>query len=271
MRLGRASLCAANAAAFMMLVGCGGASQTALNGDDSGAGTTGGADGSATTGGADGSTPINPGTIGGIVSGMGPDGGMGGAFADAGSTAMPSTPQVVDGCNQLCEKQVAAGCSGGGTLDSCIVGCRVILANPSCASAAQTLFACLPNATASCDASGNVVFDRCQVEQLTADTCFLQNANDTTLANPCATYCAAVTAAKCPNDTPGCQGGCQVVGNLVAGCDAPWKDYVTCANGSTLTCGADGKAGAQACASEALRFYACVAGGLATILSDAGR
>jgi hypothetical protein len=267
MKPGMALLCVANAASMLLLVGCGGTSQTGLNGSDSG----GGSDGAPTSGGADGSTPLNPGTIGGIIGSMGPDGGAGSTYADAGSTAMPSTPQVVGGCNQLCEKQVAAGCSAGGTLNSCIVGCQVILNNPNCASAAQTLFSCLANATASCDASGNVVFDRCQIEQLTADTCFLQNANDPTLADPCATYCASVTAAKCPNDTPGCQGGCQILGNLVAGCDAAWKSYVTCANGSTLTCGADGKAGAQACASQALRFYSCVTGGLATILSDAGR
>jgi hypothetical protein len=271
MKRGLALVSAIGAGSIWTVVGCGGAAQTAIDGDsgsDSGVDTTsGGMDG-----GMDGAMPINPGSVGAIVGGMTQDAGGGGFFADGGgSTAMPSTPQVADGCNQLCTKEANAACSAGGTLESCVVGCRLILANPNCASAAQTLFSCLMTANASCDSSGNVVFDRCVVEQLSVDTCFLQNANDPGLATPCATYCAEVAAAKCPNDTSGCQAGCQVIGNLVAGCGNPWKDYVACANGSTLTCGADGKASARACTSQALRFYACVAGGLATILSDAGQ
>jgi hypothetical protein len=266
---------AASAGSFLLLSACGGAAQPALPGDSGGpitpASDSGSPNASSPSGGAD-AAAINPGAIGGILAGMGADDAGEAIFLDSGSSAMPSTPQVVDGCNQLCTKEVGAACPAGPTLDSCLVGCRVILANPNCASAGQGLFSCVQTAAASCDTSGNVVFAGCQVQQLAADLCFLQGANDPGLTTPCTTYCASVAAANCPSDAPsGCQSGCQVIGNLVPGCDTPWKNYVTCANGSTLTCGSNGKAGAPACASQALGFWACAAGGLATILSDGGK
>ena len=261
----QAFLPVATAAAMSILLGCGGAAQVTLESDAGGdTGTP------PPLGGTDAGSPINPGMIGTIIGGMAPDGGAA-PIADSGSTAMPSTPQVVDGCNQLCAKETAAACSNSGTLDSCLIGCRVILASPNCATAAQNLFSCLMTATASCDGAGNVVFDRCQLEQLSVDGCFLQAVVDPGLATPCATYCANVTAAHCPSDTPsGCQTGCQVLGNLIAGCGAPWKNYVTCSNGATLTC-ANGKASSMACTPQGLAFFACAAGGLATILSDGGQ
>jgi hypothetical protein len=263
----QAFLPVATAVAISILVGCGGAAQVTLENDAGGDSGTppplGGSDAA--------SPPISPGMIGTIIGGMGPDGGAA-PIADSGSTAMPSTRQVVDGCNQLCAKENAAACSGSGTVDSCLIGCRVILASPSCATAAQSLFSCLTTATASCDSAGNVVFNQCQGEQLAVDGCFVQNVVDPGLATPCSTYCAHVTAANCPNDTAaGCQTGCQVLGNLIAGCGPPWKNYVACSNGAALTCAANGKASSTACTSQGLAFFACAAGGLATILSDGGR
>ncbi len=276
MRMDLARWRAVNGALVLVVSACGGVAQPALSMDAGSGGLSNDAGTSRMppeAGGVDaGASPFDPGAIGGILGGMGVDGGGAPTGLDAGSTAMPSTPEVVDGCNQLCTKEVAAACTAGPTLDSCLVGCRVMLANPTCASAGQGLFSCVQTDTASCDASGNVAFNACQIQQLATGLCFLQNANDPALGTPCATYCAGVSAANCPNDNPsGCQAGCQVIGNLVPGCDTAWKNYVTCANASTLTCDTNGKAGSSACAAQALLFWACAAGGLATVLSDGGK
>jgi hypothetical protein len=254
-------------------IGCGGGTTTPFasidtdGGTDEG-GTTGGggsAGGSMGSGGgattADSGVSFDPGAIGGLVGG-GSDGGM--AAADGGMLGGGViTPEVVDGCNALCIKEAAANCPNQGTLGDCIVGCRLILNNAKCSTAANALFACEKNSPAACDAQGKATLTGCGVEQLNAASCFLQNATDPTLAGPCKTYCANVGAAKCPNEDPaGCATGCPVIGNFIPGCNMYWKAYVNCAQTAMITCGMDGKANAQGCGLPALAFILCTAGGV---------
>jgi hypothetical protein len=249
------TLCAASIAA---LAGCGGSTGAGDNLTD------GGTEAAIEAGGSSG---FNPGAIGSLVPPR--------LDAGAGAVMLPDasavvSPQVVDGCVQLCDKEQAANCPGFSSLSSCMVGCELLLKNPGCASMAQNLFSCVNGATASCDSSGNPTFANCGLQEIASAGCFISNTVDPTLQAPCATYCAAVQAAKCPNDNPsGCQGSCQILGNLF-GCNASWTAYVTCANGSTLTCGGDGKASASACIAQAASFWECAAGELLVLTADGG-
>jgi hypothetical protein len=270
-------------------MGCGGSTESFSNegldgggGDQTERGTggsagtstgAGGSSGSATS--TDGGAPtFDPGAIGGLVGG-GMDGGQTMVTADGGVAVGPGggviRPEVVDGCNELCVKEVAANCPNQGTLANCIVGCRLILNNMSCMAPANALFACEKNSPAACDNQGKATLTGCGVEQLNAAACFLQNANDPTLSTSCKSYCAGVAAAKCPNDdAAGCATGCPVIGNFIPGCNMFWEKYVTCAGAATFTCGNDGKAGAPACAAPALAFFLCTTAGVLNT-GDAGR
>jgi hypothetical protein len=205
----------------------------------------------------------------GSVAGSLPEAGTVAPGTDAGGGGV--SPQVVDGCTQLCTKEQAANCPGFGSLSSCMVGCDLLLRNPTCASQVQGLFTCTESSTASCDAQGNPTFANCGVQYLGAASCALTNAVDTSLSSACTTYCDAVAAAKCPNDSDvnSCISTCGIVGNLF-GCDPQWTQYVTCANGAMLSCGSDGKASAPACISQVATFYACAAAALVTNSSADG-
>jgi len=254
----------------LVLGGCGGSTSVLFSDDDAGpadaAGPTGLVDGPGATGtGGDAAAPFNPGMLGGLVGGSNDGGAV--TVGDSAASA-----QVVDGCTRLCTAEAAAACPASGSLQSCIVGCQLVVGNPSCAAQTQALFACVDGASATCDSSGNATFAGCAPQELETEACFLQNTTDPSLATPCATYCANVAAAKCPNDNPaGCPSACPVEGNLISGCGPAWKDYVTCANTSTLACGSDGKAAPAGCAAQGLTFLACAAAGLAPLVSDAGR
>ncbi len=214
------------------------------------------------------SSGFNPGVVGSIVASL-PDAGAMATARDAGGPIV--TPQVVDGCTQLCTKEQAANCPSFGSVSSCMVGCELLARNPSCSSDAQNLFACVDGAAASCDSSGNATFASCGLQEIASGTCFLVNSTDPMLQAPCTTYCAAVSAAKCPNDNPsGCVASCQILGNLF-GCDVAWTAYVSCANGAALSCGGDGKASAADCISQAASFWECAASALVALSSaDAG-
>jgi hypothetical protein len=247
--------------------GCGG-STSSLVAEDSG-GPDGASSGSSTTpGGGDGGAQggsFNPGALGSIVGGSLPDAGAS-AVADGGGIS----PPVVEGCSELCTKEQAARCPGSSTLSSCQVGCELVARNPACASAAQSLFTCANGATASCDSSGNPTFAGCGVQGIAVEACVLLTATDGSLASPRATYCAAVAAAKCPNDAPnGCQASCQILGNLF-GCDPQWTQYVTCANGATLCCGSEGTASAPSCRAQAASVWECAAAALVTASATDG-
>jgi hypothetical protein len=269
-------------------LGCGGSTSTEFSGsgtggnsDDGGTGggsSTGGGAGAGGTvvgdgGGVGGSTgtgggaPFDPGGIGGIIGGT--DGGI--PASDGGIFGGPINPVVVDGCRSLCAKEATANCPNEGTLNDCILGCRLILNNPNCVNAATTLFACEKTSTVTCDAKGKASLTSCGAEELSAAACFLTNASDPTLKPICTSYCAGVAAAKCPNDDlAGCATGCPVVGNFVPACNQYWKGYVTCASTAMFTCGNDGKAGAPSCALEAAQYALCTLGG-ALNTRDAGR
>jgi hypothetical protein len=183
----------------------------------------------------------------------------------------PIDPVVVDGCNELCAKEATANCPNQGPVGDCILGCRLILNNPSCSAQANALFACEKTSTAACDGQGKATLTGCGVEQLNAASCFLQNAADPTLKSTCDAYCAGVVAANCPNDDPaGCAVGCPVIGNFIPACNQYWKSYVTCASTATFTCGMDGKAGARTCALPFAQYALCTLGG-ALNAGDAGR
>ena len=246
------------------LAGCGGSAGAALD-------TTvdSGSDVASATSDAGAGSGFNPGSMGSLVGSTLPDAGSGTPTStDAGGLMV--SPQVVDGCSQLCTKEGAASCAAFGSVSSCMVGCELLVRNPACSSAAQNLFSCVGGATASCDSSGNATFTSCGLQELASGSCFIAKATDQTLEAPCTTYCAAVAAAKCPSDNPnGCVASCQLLGNLL-GCDPAWTQYVTCANGSTLSCGSDGKAGASACIAQAAAFWECAASGLESLTADDG-
>jgi hypothetical protein len=184
----------------------------------------------------------------------------------SGSISPPPIPPpiVAAGCAALCAKEATAMCPSQGSIGSCIQGCRLLLNNPSCTAQTAALFACEPTSTVSCDDSGKASLDDCEIQTLGATACVLQDDIDTTLAAPCAKYCAESAAAACPGDDPsGCQASCQVAGNLVAGCDPAWTSYVMCAvGGGALSCGNGGNAFAPGCLVQGLEYLACTGQGI---------
>jgi len=194
-----------------------------------------------------------------------------GSVASSGTVSDSIPPAVASGCDALCAREATAMCPNQGTIASCVLGCRLLLNNPSCAMQSKELFACEQTSPVSCDASGKATLDACGVQTLVSAACFLQSDTDPTLQGPCTTYCMESAAAHCPGDDPsGCESGCQVAGNLIPSCDPLWKGYVTCAaSGAPLSCGSDGKAWAPACAVQAIEYLACTAQG-ATTVADAG-
>lgn len=251
-------------------VGCGGATTGDLAGPDGGGsspdaaapGLEAAASGpeaastspAATTDG--GGSAFNPSAIGAMLGGS----------VDAG-LSIGVTPQVADGCDALCAKEATANCPNQGATSDCSLGCRLLLNNPACTTATTALFTCEGSSTVSCDQTGKASLDDCGVQALTSAACFLQSANDPTIAAPCTTYCAKVGAAACPNDDQaGCQQGCQIVGGFVPACDSLWKAYVGCADGDAgaVACGTDGKAGAEGCLLQAVAYAACLYGNVST-------
>lgn len=244
------------------------------------------------------SATVTPGSLGGLVStgsgatdagaalgtAAGGAGTVGLSVSDAGGLIQSDggviavygtgiSQPVVDGCAALCAKEATAMCPNAGTLQSCLVGCQLLVGHPSCAAEATSLFACSSTTPASCDASGSPTFTGCDVQALTSEACFLTNAVDPALKAPCTTYCTNVAAAQCPNDDTlaGCTGGCQVLGSIVPACAASWSAYTACADGAKLTCDANGKASAPGCGVQAITFWACAATGLAPLAAaDAG-
>jgi hypothetical protein len=146
----------------------------------------------------------------------------------------------------------------------------LILNNPNCATAANSLFTCSATSAVSCDAQGKAQLDSCGAQGLTAAACFLTNATDPTLAGPCATMCSKEAALHCPNDMlSGCQTGCQVTGGFIPSCSSDWRSYVNCAASSTTwMCDSSGKASpGGSCFVPAIVYFACVLGSLS---QDAG-
>src|SRR5450432_1859029 len=275
------------AVSMVTWLGCGGSTGDFSTVGDGGAGTTttggGGASGSAGMSGSSGTSTgssgtsamtadagpsFDPGAIGGLVGGA-MDGGR--PATDAGIGGGVITPEVVDGCNSLCIKEASSNCPNQGTVGDCVVGCRLILNNPTCSTQANKLFACEKTSPSACDSQGKASLTGCGIEELNAASCFLTNAADPTLAAPCMSYCGAVAAAKCPNEDPsGCATSCPVIGNFIPACNMYWQKYVACAMAATITCGTDGKANATGCGVQGLAYLFCTAGGVANT-GDAGQ
>jgi|SRR5580658_8879078 hypothetical protein len=254
--------------AALAAIGCGGTTST-LAEPDSGAPTPEGA-----APGPEASSTNQPPPTEGGASAFSPAGlgAMLGGNADGGVPSFGVTPQVATGCDALCAKEATANCPNQGATSDCALGCRLLLNNSACATATMSLLNCEGTSTVSCDSTGKATLDDCGVQTLSSAACFLTNANDPTIAAPCATYCTKLAAAACPNDDPtGCQQGCQVIGGFVAACDPLWKAYVDCADSDAgvITCGTDGKGGASTCLVQALSYAACFYGGVSTTI-DAG-
>ncbi len=241
--------------------GAAGSSGTTTSGTTTGgAGGAGGGGGSTGTGG----TGFDPGGIGTIIGGL-----DAGAFDAGAVTGAPISPEVVDGCNTLCAKEATANCPNQGPVGSCVAGCRLLLNSPTCSAQTSALFKCQTTSAVACDAQGKATLTSCATEQVGAAACVLQNAVDPSLNGPCATYCANVASAMCPNDDPGCPSSCPILGNLISACNPLWKAYVGCASTAKMMCGNDGKAAAPACGVEGARFFLCVASGILNT-GDAG-
>jgi hypothetical protein len=177
---------------------------------------------------------------------------------DAGPPSI--SPVVIMGCEALCAKEATAACPNQGSIASCVLGCTVLLNNPACSPSTEALFACANTSTVSCDGTGKAELDSCPAQTLIAAACVLKSANDPSLAGPCTQYCTESAAAHCPSDElSGCEPGCQVIGSLVGSCDALWRAYVTCAAGTPLACGSDGKAFAPACVVQGIEYLGCAA------------
>jgi hypothetical protein len=270
--------------AALAVCSCGGSTETSF--EPGATGGTAGAGGAAGPGGAAGAGQggssggavdagggFNPGAIvlpGGPGSTFPIDAGAGAIDAasvapvppgDAGaSTSAPPTPAVIYGCAELCAKEATISCPAQQTVADCRTGCSLALANPKCTQTTEALFECAKTATPACGDDGKAMLKGCEAQTLLASGCFLTNAVDPAMSTPCATFCGRVAATQCPNDgtVADCIGGCSVMGNLIAGCGAPWNGYITCANAApTMACGDDGKAWAPACLSQALSFWAC--------------
>jgi len=279
------TLSAVRALAVLASAGCGGSTDTAFTlettdgGNAEAASQRDAAGGSAGAGnfidsgmwsGSAGAPPVDASGTGG---GGGGAGNLSSTDAGAGVVGDSSTisPQVIDGCSSLCAKEAMANCPNQGSTANCNAGCRLILRNPTCAAPSNALFACEEGSPAACDAQGRATLTSCAVEQLTVAACFLQNAADPTLVEPCAAYCAKVAAANCPNDDrAGCATNCSIAGNVLPACSAQWRANVTCGGTATFVCGADGKATASACNLQAGSFLVCALVGLVGIV-DGGQ
>ena len=274
-------------AGTLILLACGGQSDSDDDDDSAGTGASGGAGpaGAATnsgTGGTVGSTggSQSTGSSGGNggTSGVGntTDGSGGSGTGSAGSAGMDSggsggsggltnpvpDPELVDACAATCALELEADCPNGPTEDSCAGGCELITRVPACESTFAELYDCIEeDDTTSCSGQGEVVFDNCVSEQLAAYTCVLDEAPDEALEEPCENYCNAAVGAMCPNDEndlAGCIVYCQSIGTILPVCEGDWRSVLECGQDAEFECDDMGNAQAMGCGVEALGFFACV-------------
>jgi hypothetical protein len=181
-------------------IGCGGATIGDLAGPDGGSSSpdvgTSSLEAAASGPEAASTTPAATTDGGGAAFNPSAIGAMLGGSVDAG-LSFGVTPQVADGCDALCAKEATANCPNQGATGDCALGCRLLLNNSACTMATTALFTCESTSTVSCDQTGKASLDDCGVQTLTSAACFLQSANDPTIAAPCTTYCAKVAAAAC--------------------------------------------------------------------------
>lgn len=267
-----------------MLLACGGQS----NSDDDDSGPTGASGGTASTSagassGAGGTANSNSNSSGGSAStgaGGGPtsasngttNGSGGSATAAGGSAGMGSggggvmnpvpDPELVDACAESCALQLEADCPSGPTEASCAGACELITRVPACESTYEELFDCIEeDDTTSCSGEGDVVFDHCVNEQLSAYTCVLDEAPNEALEEPCEDYCGAAVGAGCANDAndlAGCIVYCQSIGTILPACESEWRSLLECGHDAEFTCNDEGEAEAMGCDVEALLFFACM-------------
>lgn len=284
-------------AAFTALTACGGKSGSNDDDDSSeaagGSGITSSGGSNAGGGGATstdgGSTSASGGSGAGgnsgaggsnsTSNGSGGSNGVGGSSGDpssaggAGNTATNSSggsggtdpvppPELIEGCQETCDAEVAANCPSGPTASACADGCNLTTRVPACADELANLFDCVgDNDTTSCSNAGEVVFDECVTEQIDAYACVLQEAPDPELEEPCESYCGAVSDVMCDNeggDLTGCILYCQSIGTTVPSCQAAWQNVLACGESAEFECDADGGAQPVGCDVEGLLFLACV-------------
>jgi hypothetical protein len=186
---------------------------------------------------------------------------MGGKSSGGGGTAMMMPmvdPMVREGCDGWCEGVTDAACNDD-TLADCLLGCRAIANSPVCNAKYGELFDCAQGATFSCNDDGDAVPEGCEVEYLDTGLCLLSNP-DTTIEEPCTSFCQAAEDADCMNSNPAaeCSYGCQLNSTLISACAADWKTFVECAADAEVTCNDEGDAVPAACGADYLRYIACV-------------
>lgn len=171
-------------------------------------------------------------------------------------------PELVEGCLETCDGEVAAECPSGPTATSCAEACKLTTRVPACADELEEFFDCVDDDdTTSCSNQGEVVFDECVAEQLTAYACVLQEAPDPKFEDACESYCEAAMDAMCENDAgdlAGCILYCQSVSTIFPSCETDWVELLGCAEAAEFECNASGDAEPTRCTAEYLFFYACV-------------
>ena len=223
------------------LVACGN------SGSDDGSGG-GGAGGTTSTGGS-GATGGTTGSGGSTASGGGGTGGSGGS---GGSGVNPR-------CEPLCQKLVDAGCSGGPTLDGCLVTCKALTSAAVCDDTATDYFDCVDSVDVQCNGQGDPYAPGCGDEWLIAIGCAVNENPNPAIEAPCDSYCDSVVAAACPNNgtKDECYTNCLWVGATGTGCDDEWGTFLTCANSATFTC-ILGYAAAQGCGPDFQAYTNCI-------------
>lgn len=239
----------------------GGASSNSGNSGGSSSAAGGAASAGSTTGGS-GGTDSSGGTDNDSDSSTGGSGATSGGSTSSSTTGVNPMPpdELVDGCRQACEAEVASDCPSAPTAADCEGSCTLITRVESCADKVGQFFDCVAeDDVTSCSDDGDVVFDTCVSEQLDAYSCIFQEAPDDSLQVPCEEICTAEAAADCAgsDDLPGCVLGCQSVPTILPTCAPSWQDYVSCAQGSEYTCDEDGEPQVAGCDGEILVFLAC--------------
>lgn len=236
------------------LAGTGGTSASAGGQSRAGSGgrraTTGGSTGvggkNSTSGGSSGRTGVGGTAAGGRAAGGNPGGGAGGAMV---------IPDLLYRCDELCSNIQAANCPGAETLPQCALSCRLLVQQPSCAGSANKLLDCTESKTISCDPNGQPTADGCEAAFLETAACLLTELDDPTLDGPCRDYCERAESAGCGTSSD-CRRGCKR-GGWVPTCTDRWKNYLTCSEGQTFVCSADGSPLAQSCAPQFVTFLGC--------------
>ena len=185
----------------------------------------------------------------------------GGASTAGGAGGSGATGVVAEGCGLLCSH--ADECDEDSEAE-CLVRCGVLGSNEDCESEYTGFADCLETAQFSCSEDGLVSVVGCEGTAAAVVACLAGIEPDPELTGPCEDYCEAAVAAECEN-TEGqqsCVNGCTLFGATDFSCSSQWNEVLTCADGATFECNANGEAVPVGCGSQGLAFGACVVFGV---------